>query len=227
MEELENFSESLLSSISKLLYQFPPALLLAISVAAFAIYFAARYLFRLRRKTADRRRQIRIMKGISPYVFEDVIIEDGVEGEVTVDYCVLTPGGVLVLNVQNYPGVLFGADNIDLWTQLYQHKSYKFRNPLPYNQYCVQAIKSFFPPSLPVVGRVVFTSAGEFPKGIPESVSMLDQLHQDIEYMLDGEVDADVVEAWEELRQQAGLNKKGQPQKKIKVTEVDSRYAHL
>ena len=160
---------------------------------------------RHRRRTAEDRMLVRSIRRVSDTFLRHVIVPDGVDGYVSIDFLILTPGGVLVLMVQNYSGILFGGARIDYWTQMLRHKSFKFDNPLPGNELRVASIQNMVGPDTPVTGRVVFTNNGEFPKGIPEGVSMIDQLAEDLaDYVQAGEVSDENRGAWERLCQKLG-----------------------
>jgi len=129
----------------------------------------------------------------------DVYLPDGLGESVFIEYLVLSHYGILVLNVQNYPGILFGGDNVDLWTQVDNHKSYKFDNPLPYNEICITAVKQLAP-GCQINGQVVFTHAGEFPKGKPDGVSLTSELSQYVESLEHLNVIPDSLQtAWESI----------------------------
>lgn len=195
----QNFSE-----LTTFLQQNPlwmGVVILAMLVLVLAVLRLRRYL----RATREERKIKRIMFRLSSQIMPNVELPDEVEGSIHVDYLMLTPRGIVVADVQNYRGILFGAENIDYWTQLVGHKSYKFDNPLPFNQNRVQSIKARIP-GVHVEGRVVFSSAGSFPKGIPPGVSLIDALQKDLQHLFSGEkVPADIRQAWDDLRKDANF----------------------
>jgi len=159
---------------------------------------------RYMRVTAEDRKIKRIVLKTAVQYMPNIELPDEVEGAVHVDYLMLMPGGIVVVDVLNCRGILFGADKMDTWSQLVGRKSYKFENPLPYNQTRVQSIKLLVDPKVPVEGRVVFSSAGKFPKGVPEGVSMIDTLQDDLAHLaVYGEVPQLIKDAWEKLRSRA------------------------
>jgi len=154
-------------------------------------------------KSKDKRRLLSIVKSISPYYLRDFTCADGVNGFIHIDYMLLTPSGLWVLTEQDFPGNIFGGANIEQWTQVVQNKSYKFQNPLPYNRECAQAIRNF-DPEMHVHHLTVFTSAGTFPKGIPEKVSLTNKLRQDIapHATKENPPTKDQISRWHTLKQQ-------------------------
>ena len=154
------------------LYESQPELLLSGLIACVSSLLLIALLVRYWLKTATRRRIKAAIRSMGGQAVENISLSDGVESAVHIDFCVYSKGYVFVLNIQDYPGILFGGEGIELWTQLFEGKSYKFTNPIYYNQLCSQIVKEMLP-GVPVVGQVVFTHHGEFPKGKPEGVSML------------------------------------------------------
>jgi hypothetical protein len=147
----------------------------ALMMVLVLMYVWIRHLSRTKHARGARRQ----IKHAAVDMIKDVILPDGVNDNVFISYLALSNKGILVVNVQNYPGILFGGEKIDLWTQVYNHKSYKFDNPIRYHDMCVQAVK-LLAPEVPVIGRVLFTDAGDFPKGIPDGVSLTRTFAEDI-----------------------------------------------
>ena len=140
----------------------------------------------------------RLLRSLGGIYVRDLIIPDGVGGTVQTDFLVLLRGGVLVLDVKNYRGALFGAENAPLWSQMVRARSFKFTNPLPENTLRVQSLKLLLP-NVPVIGRVVFTREGRFPRDIPAGVSMLDTLAEDLGAFA-GPASLQYMEAWKRLK---------------------------
>ena len=145
-------------------------------------------------------RQInKFIKDLSRAALKDVLIPDSVSGEIWVDCILLTDGGVMVFDIRDYIGRLFGGDNINEWTQIIGVKSHKFANPLmelPARIHAVQAIVG----DVPVIGHVVFTHRGAFPKGKPENVFMVDEVHEQLSRFLRPALPAEHLDAaWQKL----------------------------
>lgn len=130
-----------------------------------------------RRSTRGQMR--RALKRLSATYLKDVLIPDGLGGEIQLDYLVRLPDRVLVIDLKEMHGVLFGSEQIDEWTQIVDRRSYRFRNPLYDNRMRCQAVAELIKP-VAVVGRVVFTDAGEFPRGRPQGVSTIGTLISDL-----------------------------------------------
>ncbi len=173
----------------------------AIWIAALAAGVAlAALLVTYRMRTAQRGRIRQTLRGLGRPQLHGVLIPDGVGGAIHLDHVVLTRGGVLVLDIRNFKGTLFGGEKMQTWTQMVRSGSYRFINPLPENRSRVQAVKMLVP-DLPVIGRVVFTSDGHFPRGVPEGVSMLDDLDRDLAAVIgNGVVPESYLQAWQKLK---------------------------
>jgi len=164
-----------------------------------------------RRRTADMRMVQRQIKKLAVRCMEQVAISDPVEGELRIDYLLHTDRLIVVLNVQNFPGKIYGGDRVERWTQVCGHRSYKFANPQGYLDSCVASVKGLLP-GVPVVGRIVFSTAGEFPKGIPTNVVMGNALVDQVRALEGGLAPIErtgVNMAWDKL--QAALQERADP----------------
>ncbi|SFD22581.1 Nuclease-related domain-containing protein [Thiohalospira halophila DSM 15071] len=142
----------------------------------------------------------RTLRRLGREYMEDAVIPDGLDSSVVVDFLVLVPGGILVVDLKDYPGILFAGERIDEWTQTVGRRSYKFPNPIAPNQFKVQAVSDQVP-EVPVHGRVVFTRRGRFATALPWSVSTVDSLAEDVADLREGdEVPGSYYSAWLRLR---------------------------
>lgn len=156
-------------------------------------------LYRRYRRDAEARKIAQIFKDKNATYRKSVAFPDGMDGYVFIDYLVLTPDGIMVMDMQDYNGFIFGAPNIDHWTQMVRRRGYKFENPLHQNAWRVQVIKTLTQDA-PVVGRVVFSSASQFPKGLPEGVSHMTTLATDMGSFFDNKSVPDGLRsAWDTL----------------------------
>ena len=148
---------------------------LGLAIIALAVLLA---LFMRRYKRQRHHRQVnKLIVDLSQKSLRNIFIPDGMGNEVWIETLLLTDGGIVVLDIHDYTGNLFGGVNIDEWTQLIGSKSHKFSNPLlemPMRTHAVEALVG----DVPVTGRVVFTHRGTFPKGIPEGVLMVDATYE-------------------------------------------------
>jgi hypothetical protein len=157
----------------------------------------------------------RVLDRLSQDALHDIIIPDGQGGLTQLDHVVLLPAGLLVVETKNYQGNIFGQPKDKTWTQRLGRKSFKFGNPLRQNYLHTQALKALVL-GVPVYGRVVFTNAARFPKGVHEGVSSLRTLKADLGPLLQ----ADPVDPLE-------LNVVWQQLQEAARTDRETRQAHL
>lgn len=172
-------------------------------IIAVAVTMVVPVILRRYRRDAEQRRVAKIIKALNIPALKNVAFPDGMESYVFVDYVLLTPAGIVVLDVQDYNGFIFGGPNIDQWTQMVRQRGYKFENPLHQNAWRLQIIRSFVKDA-PLIGKVVFSSVSQFPKGIPEGVLHVSTLSEDLAQLVDNKEVPDVVrKAWEKLSSHA------------------------
>jgi hypothetical protein len=108
-------------------------------------------------------------------VLRNVLIPNGMDGQITLQYLLLTERGLIVLDLLERPGAIFGGDQMVEWTSIGKKRRYTFRNPqhLLYDR--LAAVK-LLAGNTPVDGRVVFTTRSEFPKGKSTYVLRMDEL---------------------------------------------------
>ncbi len=119
----------------------------------------------LRRWRGERRLRRRLRQAGSG-LLEGVVLDDGLDGEVFIDYLLLTPRAIHVLMVQRYRGAVFAAEGMDSWSQVVGQRTYRFANPLPELERNVMAVRQAAG-EVPVEGHLVLPDAVQFPKGRP------------------------------------------------------------
>lgn len=129
-----------------------------------------------------------VLDRIGVDTLHDVILADGRGGLTQVDHLVLTGAGLLVVETKNYSGLILGQEREAQWTQRLGRRSFPFQNPLRQNYAHTEAVKALVP-GIRVFGRVVFTDAARFPKGLPPGVSSLSTLRADLRNELGIELD--------------------------------------
>lgn len=106
----------------------------------------------------------------------DVYVPGGVDGRIYLEYLLLTPTGLMLFHVKPYYGNIFAGEQIEFWTQVIGHRSFKFANPLHQLQTTMGEIRAEFP-KLSLEGRVLFTAGSRFPKGKPVDVYQVEDMH--------------------------------------------------
>jgi len=175
--------------------------LLILAITAALALLAAGWYFR-REYLANRHawKVQRVIEGLGVENLRDAVLPDGVDGLAFIDWLLLTPKGLVLLDVHHREGLLFGGKAVDQWTQVIGGRSYKFPNPLYSHDLHRQAL-AWQAQEMPVQGLVVFSSAGKFLKGVPEGCVTIDALPGALAPLLEGEVPAPLRAAWEALRQ--------------------------
>lgn len=105
----------------------------------------------------------------------DVSLPDTNQGQIHVEHLVFTAKGLLVLDVKNISGVVFGSDSMEEWTTIDEARRFTFRNPQPALFDRVAALK-LIARDIPVDGYVVFPGTADFSKGRPSYVIHPDEL---------------------------------------------------
>ncbi len=117
----------------------------------------------------------KILESISYDCIEALVIPNADEGEIQIDYLVLTAQGLLIVDVKDVNGAVFGSDKMQDWTVIGDDHRYTFNNPQPALYDRIAAVRQIVR-QVPVAGRIVFLDGAEFTKGTPGLVCDLDEL---------------------------------------------------
>jgi hypothetical protein len=115
------------------------------------------------------------LAAVSMESIHDVLVPDGMGGEIHIEHLLLTAHGVLVVNVKRYEGVIFASDLMDQWTAIGEGGRSTFANPLSDLYDRVAAVRLLLL-DMPVEGFVLFPSDADFSKGRPNHVLLPDDL---------------------------------------------------
>mgnify|MGYP000094099462 CR=1 FL=1 len=180
------------------------------AIAALVVFGVIFFIWKQMKKGQHQRHAQKIIESLGNKFLHNAVLPDGVDGLVFIDYLILVPSGFIVLDVEHVEGHLFGGETVDQWSQVVNNKTYKFNNPLYANQQKCQAIiwnieqqdnienKSDWQTH----GWVTFTNAGNFPKGIPRQVSMIDELKKNLGELItsDQTISDELTVMWDELQ---------------------------
>ena len=152
--------------------------LVAILIAAALLIGALVYAWRW-----DQRRRMRAARtlAVTSCGFEhlrDVLVPDGQGAALHVDFLLLTARGIIVIDLRDVAGNIFGGDQMSEWTVMHRAQRFTFANPQPGLYDRIAAVRALAQ-GMPVEGRIVFTARGRFPKGLPRHTLMLDSLPSD------------------------------------------------
>ncbi|MEM7084235.1 MAG: nuclease-related domain-containing protein [Pseudomonadota bacterium] len=120
----------------------------------------------------------RLIKKHSKECMSDIVVPDGLDGEIQLDYLLLTPRGLLVLDIKHVNGRLYGGDNMDAWTVIQGGQRFTFANPAGPLRERVIAVQSLLQ-DVPVQGRVVVLGDVKFATGVPDCVVSLPRLQEE------------------------------------------------
>ena len=128
-----------------------------------------------------RRRRSTVEAALAAIAFDrlgDVVIPDGIGGEIHIEHLLLTCRGILVIEVKPYEGAVFAGDRMDQWTVIGRKGRVTIRNPLRGLHDRVAAVRLLVR-DMDVAGFVVFPPQADFSKGRPEEVRLPQDLLED------------------------------------------------
>ncbi len=131
-----------------------------------------------RRGRGSGRSLAKVLSSIAYERIEHLVIPNTYEGEIQIDHVVLTAQGLLIVDVKDVSGAVFGSDKMQDWTVISDNHRFTFSNPQPALYDRIAAVRQIVR-QVPVTGRIVFLDSAEFTKGVPGLVCGLDELLQD------------------------------------------------
>jgi hypothetical protein len=132
----------------------------------------------------------------------NALVPDGMGGGFHVDFLLLTMRGVVVIDLRDVRGNIFGGDQMAEWTVMDGARRFTFTNPQSALYDRIAAVKALAW-DVPVEGRIVFTRRGRFPKGLPKWTLMVDALRAEfppVEYQPQAEATAPLSAGWQRLK---------------------------
>ena len=142
------------------------------AVALVLIAFFGGRAWMVRRR--DARRVARVTSGAADYL-RNVLVPDGNGGDFHLDFVLLTSRGVVIIDMRDIPGNVFGGDQMTDWTIMDGPRRSAFVNPQSGLYDRIASVKAIAN-DVPVEGRIVFTKRAKFPKGLPRFTVMLDSV---------------------------------------------------
>ena len=147
------------------------AIVIGVAAVAFGGFFGVRTWLMRRR---DARRVARVTAGSADYL-RNVLVPDGNGGDFHLDFLLLTSRGVVVIDMRDISGNVFGGDQMTAWTLMTGVSRITFTNPQTGLYDRIASVKAIAQDT-PVEGRIVFTKRAKFPKGLPRFTVMLDSV---------------------------------------------------
>lgn len=146
-------------------------LLLLLSAALLLVLL----LFVYRRRRGEDRSLSGIFRTIAFERIDGLVLPNGDDGEIQIDHLLLTANGLLVIDVKDVFGTVFGSDKMQDWTVISKERRFTFGNPQPGLYDRIAAVRAIVR-QVPVTGRILFLDGASFTKGVPGLVSTLDEL---------------------------------------------------
>ena len=168
------------------------------AAAAVALLLAAFWWWRRQRRRDPRQR----LRAAALDLLEGIVVPDGEDGQLHIEYALLTPDGVMLLDLRDVEGHVFGSNAMQDWTVLAARRRFTFANPQHAMLDRVAAVRRLLP-GVDVQGLVSFTSRARFTKGLPEHVVPLDTLIDELRKNRDDGEAPGLREAWDRLRREA------------------------
>ena len=154
----------------------------------------------------DKRRVARITAGSAEYL-RNVLVPDGNGGDYHLDFVLLTSRGVVVIDMRDIIGNVFGGDQMTAWTLMNGPSRTTFVNPQAGLYDRIASVKAVIQDQqTPVEGRIVFTKRAKFPKGLPRFTVMLESVAAEFPKLGAAELDIAVSRyrpGWAKLKEAA------------------------
>lgn len=125
---------------------------------------------------------------------QDALVPDGMGGWLHIDFLLLTPNGVLLVELHDIAGNVFGGDQMTQWTVIDGPRRSTFPNPQGAMYDRVAAVK-MLSGELAVQGRLVFGRRARFPKGLPRWTTTFDSLRAEFP-LLEASTRQQLLEQW-------------------------------
>lgn len=129
----------------------------------------------VRRRQAVTRSLTSVLDDIAFERIQGLVIPKADEGEIQIDHLILTAQGLLIIDIKDVQGAVFGSDKMQDWTVIGGNNRFTFSNPQPALYDRIAAVRQVVR-QVPVAGRVLFLDGAEFTKGVPDLVCDLDEL---------------------------------------------------
>ncbi len=143
-----------------------PLLLVALLLALLAVY---------QRRYRKARRLKKVFNAIGYDRVDELVIPNADGGEIQIDHLLLTAEGLLIVDIKDVDGAVFGSDKMQDWTVIADEHRFTFSNPQHALYDRIAAVRQIVR-QVPVTGRVLFLDGAEFKKGVPGLVCTLDSM---------------------------------------------------
>lgn len=111
----------------------------------------------------------RVLREIALKRLKNVLLPDGMGGQIHVEHLLLTARGFVVIDVKPFAGIVFASDRMTEWTILSRRRRFTIPNPQSTLYDRVAALRQLVR-DVPVEGHVLFAAEADFSKGKPRDV---------------------------------------------------------
>jgi hypothetical protein len=180
--------------------QFALILIGVVAVALIGFFGGRTYILRRR----DARRVARVTSGAADFL-RNVLVPDGNGGDFHLDFVLLTSRGVVIIDMRDIAGNVFGGDQMTAWTLITGTSRSTFINPQVGLYDRIASVKAIAQDT-PVEGRIVFTKRAKFPKGLPRFTVMLESVAAEFPRLGAAELDVAVAKyrpGWTRIKETA------------------------
>jgi Nuclease-related domain len=171
---------------------------LGVIVAALIVFFGGRaYVVRRR----EERKVARVTAGAADFL-RNVLVPDGNGGDFHLDFVLLTSRGIVVIDMRDIIGIVFGGDQMTAWTLMSGASRTTFINPQAGLYDRIASVKAIATDT-PIEGRIVFTKRAKFPKGLPRFTVMLESIGAEFPRLGAAELEISVskyLPGWQKLK---------------------------
>ena len=143
---------------------------LAVAIAAAILVLALVHRWRHRRRGLEA-----TLRSIAVDSLQDILLPDGMGGQIHLQHVLLTAKGLVVLELKTVKGMVFASDRMDEWTVIGRARRFAFQNPQRALYDRVVALRAQAR-DLPVTGHILFLDEADFSKGRPADVIFPDEL---------------------------------------------------
>jgi hypothetical protein len=119
----------------------------------------------------------RVLRLVAIDSAHDVLVPNGMGGQIHIEYLLLTAHGLVVVDVKEYEGTIFGSDRMDEWTVMGQKRRFTFPNPQGTLYDRVAAVRRLVR-DIPVNGHVLFSTGANFSAGRPREVMLANEFEE-------------------------------------------------
>ncbi|MDG2315989.1 MAG: nuclease-related domain-containing protein [Gammaproteobacteria bacterium] len=116
-----------------------------------------------------------LINKISIESLSNIVLFDDMDGEIHIEYLLLTIRGIVILDVKTSTGTVFGGNQMDEWAILTGQERISIQNPQEalYNR---TAALRLLVRDIPILGHILFIQGADFSRDRPDNVILPEEL---------------------------------------------------